>query len=263
MRAVFTEYEEHRLRENVKGASALWKVRAVFEPRRLRQAPRRAQRALKPLGEVISTLPSSQPGDEASIAFDLVFGSSRAPRRDRSTVLEAVAAVAAAGRTLGPAAPPPTEARALATTPSPPAARRPSATSPRAGAPVPGAAHARCPDVSLRSLTQTVRVDIGRLDGLMNTVGELLLIRSNIDRLADRRAAAGVTLPKLWGQELQRETRALERKLDELQKGILEVRMVPLGQVFDKLARLVRRLRARRARRSTSTSPAATSSSTS
>jgi two-component system chemotaxis sensor kinase CheA len=34
----------------------------------------------------------------------------------------------------------------------------------------------------------------------------------------------------------------LERKLDELQKGILDVRMVPLGQVFDKLARLVRRI---------------------
>src|SRR5205085_7251188 len=48
--------------------------------------------------------------------------------------------------------------------------------------------------------------------------------------------------PKLWSQELAREARVLERKLDELQKGILEVRMVPLGQVFERLARLVRRL---------------------
>ncbi|MGQ0504653.1 MAG: chemotaxis protein CheA, partial [Myxococcaceae bacterium] len=44
------------------------------------------------------------------------------------------------------------------------------------------------------------------------------------------------------GQELARETRQLERRLDELQGGILEVRMVPLGQVFERLARLVRRV---------------------
>ena len=33
-----------------------------------------------------------------------------------------------------------------------------------------------------------------------------------------------------------------KRRLDDLQKGILDVRMVPLDQVFDKLARLLRRL---------------------
>ncbi|HYD43414.1 MAG TPA: chemotaxis protein CheA, partial [Anaeromyxobacter sp.] len=47
--------------------------------------------------------------------------------------------------------------------------------------------------------------------------------------------------PVLAG-ELQRLSRALERKLSELQAGILEVRMVPLDQVFDKLARMVRKL---------------------
>jgi two-component system chemotaxis sensor kinase CheA len=34
----------------------------------------------------------------------------------------------------------------------------------------------------------------------------------------------------------------LERRLDELRKGILDARMVPLSQIFDKLARLVRRI---------------------
>jgi len=46
----------------------------------------------------------------------------------------------------------------------------------------------------------------------------------------------------MWGQELGRETRQLERKLDALQQGLLEARMVPVGQVFDRLARLVRRI---------------------
>jgi two-component system chemotaxis sensor kinase CheA len=92
-------------------------------------------------------------------------------------------------------------------------------------------------------LTQTVRVDIGRLDSLMDAVGELLLIKANVARLAEEASAAGKSSPgKLWGHELHRESRLLERKLDDLQKGILEVRMVPLGQLFDKLARTVRRI---------------------
>src|SRR6185312_8396446 len=36
--------------------------------------------------------------------------------------------------------------------------------------------------------------------------------------------------------------RSFERHLAQMQNGILEVRMVPLGQVFDKLARIVRQI---------------------
>ena len=96
-----------------------------------------------------------------------------------------------------------------------------------------------------RSLTQTVRVDIRRLDALMNTVGELLLIKANLQRMSEavrQEGSVAVLSSKMWGQELSRETRQLERKLDALQQGLLEVRMVPVGQVFDKLARLVRRI---------------------
>ncbi|MCP3057205.1 chemotaxis protein CheW [Myxococcus sp. K38C18041901] len=102
---------------------------------------------------------------------------------------------------------------------------------------------AAAPEPSLRSLTQTVRVDIGKLDGLINMVGELLLIKANLQRLAESARQDGVVpLSKLFGQELARETRGLERKLEALQEGLLEARMVPVGQVFDKLARLVRRI---------------------
>ena len=45
------------------------------------------------------------------------------------------------------------------------------------------------------------------------------------------------------GAELEKLHKSLERKLQELQAGVLEVRMVPLRQVFEKLSRVVRRLR--------------------
>jgi two-component system chemotaxis sensor kinase CheA len=232
LRAVFTEYEEHRLRENVKKGVSLYKVRAVFSLADFDKGLAGLNASLKPLGEVISTLPSSQPGDESSIAFDLVFGSGRA-----------VADIEAAAAELKGAVSPLNPRGQAAARPSRPAAQWDEVSNPSLR-PLETTRPAT-PETSLRSLTQTVRVDIGRLDGLMNAVGELLLIKSNIQRLAEgaRQAAAGaLPLPKLWGQELFKESRALERKLDELQKGILEVRMVPLGQVFDKLARLVRRI---------------------
>lgn len=237
VRAVFTEYEEHRLRENVKKGVGLWKVRAVFSLEDFDTRLARLNSGLKPLGEVISTLPSSQPGDDASIAFDLIFGSARPKSELEQHLTE--------GATLSPL----TDRPLTIVPPAPPLGRKPplwdDVSLGGAALPSPSSISrvSAAEPPSLRSLTNTVRVDIGRLDGLMNSIGELLLIRSNIERLSDAaRQASGPALPKLWGQELQREVRALERRLDELQKGVLDVRMVPLGQVFDKLARLMRRL---------------------
>jgi two-component system chemotaxis sensor kinase CheA len=88
-------------------------------------------------------------------------------------------------------------------------------------------------------VAQTVRVDIRKLDHLMNVVGELELARAGIIAVLDElRAQGGGDLVRRLG----RESRALERKLRELQAGILEVRMVPLGQVFDKLSRVARKI---------------------
>ncbi|MHB8876578.1 MAG: chemotaxis protein CheA [Myxococcaceae bacterium] len=280
VRAVFTEYEEHRLRENLRKGVGLWRVRAGFDLSDFDQGLARLNGQIKPLGEVISTLPSAEPGDGSGIAFDLIVGS----RSARSDLEAAIAGLPAVLSPLGegaqaeapPEAPAPAEApRARAKKepkrskrslppakpePAPPPAAaphlvvEPDEPAPEAEAEPALPAVTQLPtsaagpprqefDTSLRSLTQTVRVDIRKLDSLMNAVGELLLVKANLQRLAESARLAGVhAVSKLFGQELFRESRSLERKLDELQKGILEVRMVPLGQVFDKLARLVRRI---------------------
>ncbi len=41
-------------------------------------------------------------------------------------------------------------------------------------------------DVSLRSVSQTVRVDIRKLDRLMTVVGELAIVKTAIARLTER-----------------------------------------------------------------------------
>ena len=93
---------------------------------------------------------------------------------------------------------------------------------------------------SLRSVSQTVRVDIKKLDVLMNIVGELVLSKSNLGRISDLlKLQAGFTGLAV---DLFKETRQLERKLDELQSGVMEVRLVQVRQVFDKLSRVVRKI---------------------
>ncbi|HVP66343.1 MAG TPA: chemotaxis protein CheA [Anaeromyxobacteraceae bacterium] len=227
---ILTEYEEHRLKANVAKGTGLYRVRASFPIETFDQGLSELQAALKPLGEVISTLPAPGGEDPAAIAFDLLFAS----RQALSEIQGAVGAKATAGevpRRAPPAGAAPTEA------PRPPPQgpeERPAAGS-KAALPPP-----ESPEGTLRSASQAVRVDIRKLDGLMNSVGELLLIKTSLLRLAER-MRAGEEVASL-GLELQREGRALERRLRELQGGILEVRMVPLSQIFDKLQRMVRKI---------------------
>jgi two-component system chemotaxis sensor kinase CheA len=92
---------------------------------------------------------------------------------------------------------------------------------------------------SLRSVSQTVRVDIRKLDHLMNIVGELAIVRGALARLADRLRGEG---QRQSAADLLRLHRNFDRRLAEMQDGILEVRMVPLGQVFERLGRVVRQI---------------------
>ena len=95
-------------------------------------------------------------------------------------------------------------------------------------------------ELTLKSVAQTVRVDIRKLDHLMNIVGELGIARAGLQQILDRvkptarRSSSRASCTTSCAR--------LSRRLDELQAGILEVRMVPLGQVFDKLSRVVRKI---------------------
>jgi len=247
VRGVLTEYEEHRLLENLREGLAIWKVRAVFDLANFDQGLGRLNSKLKSMGEILSTLPSADPGDGTGIAFDIIFGSRTAAEKLKSALAGISASLHPLLLSPEREAAAPGGAATLAVAPLPSRARPGSSVSPPRPAVESRLATRKDPpaeaESSERLLTQTVRVDIGRLDSLMDAVGELLLIKANVARLADQASQSGKpAFGKLWGRELHRESRLLERKLDDLQKGILEVRMVPLGQVFDKLARTVRRI---------------------
>jgi two-component system chemotaxis sensor kinase CheA len=93
--------------------------------------------------------------------------------------------------------------------------------------------------LTAKSFSRTVRVDIGKLDELMNIVGELVLSHSMIADLATRMKRDGSST--LAG-DLAKSAKVLERKLSELQKGVMDIRMIPIGQLFEKMSRIVRKL---------------------
>ncbi|HXQ27784.1 MAG TPA: chemotaxis protein CheA [Gemmatimonadales bacterium] len=78
--------------------------------------------------------------------------------------------------------------------------------------------------------TRHIRVDLRRLDTLMNLIGELLTARGRLDELAGARHDAA--LDDLASH--------ISRLSTELQGEIVEARMTPVWQVFDRFPRLVR-----------------------
>jgi two-component system chemotaxis sensor kinase CheA len=242
---VLTEYEEHRLRANLSKGVRLFKVRAAFDLATFDKGLADLNARLKPLGEVVSTLPSSEVSDPNIIAFEILYGSKEALERLREAAGEAMG-VEAIGRRAGPVASPgapaprPAGQEAIPHFSPDPEPSAPSATALASGGAGGDEHPAQSATGSIRSVSQTVRVDIRKLDRLMNIVGELVLARTNLFKLAERLKSGDDS--GLVAAELRRENRNLERKLNELQTDILDVRMVPLGQIFDKLTRMVRKI---------------------
>jgi two-component system chemotaxis sensor kinase CheA len=227
VRGVLTEYEEHRLRSAAAKGVALFRVQVSFGLATFDQDLAALTARVKKIGEVVSTLPSADAREPQAIAFELLVASREPEEEVRRTAGGAAAVEPIARRGAAPQGGTADAAGAPALPAHPPSL-----------SPVPEPQSDE--GTSLRSASQAVRVDIRKLDRLMLSVGELVLVKSSLLAIAERLKAEGGE-PAI-AADLQRANRTLERRLAELQSGILEVRMVPLDQVFDKLARMVRKL---------------------
>jgi two-component system chemotaxis sensor kinase CheA len=172
-RKSLTEYEEHRLTENVKAGRQIYSIEMRFEFTDFDEKLRAITAKLNESGEVMSTLPSVDPSG-TGIGFRLLFGSALDEK--------AVDAIAP-------------------------------------GAKIKSLRVLQEDEISLRSASPTVRVDIAKLDALMNIIGELHTLTAKVEKNRD-----------------------LTRKLNELQKLAVDLRMVPVGQIYAKVSRSVRKL---------------------
>ncbi|MDF3066097.1 MAG: CheA signal transduction histidine kinase [Polyangiaceae bacterium] len=232
MLAVLTEYEEHRLRANIEQNLKLYRLRVQFDLSTIDKALDDMKERAKRHGEIITYLPTGEATGADAIELDLLVAS----RDDLATLIGSLGAdnvvIEEIPRRRGGSVSPsvgPLRGSVTGAISSPKAAD--AMLMDREGPAEQGP--------SLRSLTQTVRVDIRKLDHLMNIVGELSIVRSSLSRIAERLRGEG---SRQLATELMRLHRNFDRRLGEMQDGILEVRMVPLGQVFDRLARVVRQI---------------------
>ncbi|MCG8552197.1 MAG: chemotaxis protein CheA [Desulfobacterales bacterium] len=82
------------------------------------------------------------------------------------------------------------------------------------------------------SAASTVRVPSDRLDKLINLVGELVISQARLTQVASSRDDA----------ELGESVEDIERLTGELRDSVLNIRMMPIGTIFNKFRRLVRDL---------------------
>src|SRR5881398_3641535 len=96
----------------------------------------------------------------------------------------------------------------------------------------PGTGAGAAPSAAPETKSRHIRVDLGRLDRLMDLIGELVTVRGRLNELA-----ASARDPAIDDVAIQ-----VSRLSRELQDEIIQARMTPVWQVFDRFPRLVRDL---------------------
>lgn len=92
----------------------------------------------------------------------------------------------------------------------------------------------------IKKSDNTIRVDVDRLDDLLNNVSELVLGRNRLAQI-NMEVSAEYEGTKL-ARELAETTKLIDMMTNELQQLVMKVRMVKIGKVFNKYPRLVRDL---------------------
>ncbi len=200
---VLTEYEEHRLKTNIKNGRGIYLLKTVLELSSFDTSLEDLTKKIKSKGELISTLPTSSDVPDGSIGFNLMFSS--------DTPAEGLKEQFGGNM------------ETLVQTQTKQAEYRPQ----------------KKQEQSIKSTTTTVRVDIDKLDRILNTIGELTLAKDAIKRIGTEMSEAHGYSPIV--RDMYKISQTLERRLAELQDEVLEIRMVPIGQIFSRLAQVIRR----------------------
>ena len=84
-----------------------------------------------------------------------------------------------------------------------------------------------------------VRVDLARLDQLMQKVGDLVISRA---RLSESLARVERHVPPVEWRAVQESAIAIDRQVRTLREGIMRIRLVPVGEIFRRMPFVVRDL---------------------
>ena len=196
--------------------------------------------ALEPLGAVLASRPGEDELDaeDFDTEFQILFAS-KVPQAQVETALGVISQIesvtvtaweAGAVQTIAPAQEAPTA-------PNAGGARQET----EQASPTPTALGAAGrPGGSAPAHNQTIRVDVARLDNLLNLIGELVIDRTQIARLSGELQARYPQDEQ--AAHLMEATHRVARITAELQDQIMKARMLPIDGVFQRMPRMVRDL---------------------
>ena len=197
--------------------------------------------ALDQLGEVVKSVPPAEDLEQEKFehSFDVVVVTDS----DAKAVEEALLSISevdsaeikdAVEELKAFEAPAPAPEAAPVAAPAAPAANVPAPAAPAVPTAKPSAPPAKKPAADTKKLKsgQSVRVDIEKLDTLMNLMGELVINKVRLEQIG--------TTHRLT--ELTETLEQMDRVTTDLQTVVMKVRMVPVGQVFNRFPRMVRDL---------------------
>ncbi len=121
-----------------------------------------------------------------------------------------------------------------------PAQPAPVAATPEPVPAAPAASAAKAAPKSAAVVEQTIRVDVKRLDHLMNLIGELVLGKNRLIKINDdveERYEGEEFL-----EELNQVVSIVSLVTTDLQIAVMKTRMLPIGKVFNKFPRMIRDL---------------------
>jgi two-component system chemotaxis sensor kinase CheA len=193
--------------------------------------------ALSRLGEVIMTTPSTEDieADKFDCAFTIIFVSTSEAVQLQAAIMAVseidgvkVEPITSAEMTAGSteAALSRSESAATAVLEAPAS----SASSPTAAAPPPRGATATAAAKNTAAQNRTIRVDIEKLDTLMNLFSEMLIDRVRLEQLASE-----VKRP-----DLIETVEHMGLVSSDLQNVVMKLRMMPVESVFNRFPRMVR-----------------------
>ena len=190
---------------------------------------------LEELGALFKTDPPTEALEKEEFDHDFeVYIATAAPVEEMKAAVEKISDVSQVdiedikiGDVPAPAQAAPAAEPVQAAAPAP--AEKPAAPAPAEKTAQPAAPAKK--DTAKKS-SQTVRVDIGRLDKLMNLVGELVISRARIERLVQEARL----------RQFDDTLSQLGRISGDIQELVTKLRMVPVSFTFDRFPRLIRDL---------------------
>lgn len=226
-----TEYEEHRLKENLQEGNKIFSIQVGFSFIDFDTRLRALTENLNNNGEVISTLPVMDPSLPEGIHFKLIFGTTM----DEESVKSLVAAENGIVENLLEGEEPVDKGVPLGEEKKEKGEKK---REEKISEPLKEEGTEEGEEI--KDISNSVKVDIEKLDEVMGLVGELGIIKSSFQKIAlslmDYSELGDIL------RDMKKNIRSMEKKLDELQRSIIDIRMVPISQIYTRLNRTARRL---------------------